>query len=408
MGLSPQGKNKMARVINGMLVSDCPPIPVYIEGTQNGISRIIHETLCDSQGTRFTRVYIVDSDGTGIERFFDVLSDGTSFSPVGDVGDCDCERNQIAETCYQSNETVCQFDDLDRVIWQDAQSWDSSNPDQDQIESALSGGDPVTTENTQQTGIQSTISIVDATGLDRVEVGSDFLRAVILPSGTIAIRHDVDSPSCLKVSTRIHNPTEIASDGVITAVHNTSDPAIQGGAPVITGNGTGNVSIDSPTDDSRVLLTIENATYVQYTVDNDWIDESVFNFGTYIGSPVNSGGTYKAIWYDCGDPTIFNVNDPSDRPQKIDPSWSEIECCKPMIASYKGDQIPAIVPQYNIFSVYKPQCCTVTVTTSAGEIIIPDSVVAFTAEKFDCPLSEFSVSGDCLSNVTVFLQNTGV
>lgn len=66
--------------------------------------------------------------------------------------------------------------------------------------------------------------------------------------------------------------------------------------------------------------------------------------------------------------------------------------CDPQVWSGTADNIAGIIPATS-FLIYKPECCSVTLTTSVGTITIPPGPTAYSSSVFDCPIT--------ITNVTV-------
>lgn len=89
--------------------------------------------------------------------------------------------------------------------------------------------------------------------------------------------------------------------------------------------------------------------------------------------------------------------------------------CKPAsnlyMAYFEGEAAPVVEP-FNTFSVIKPPCCVITVTTDAGTITIPQGMESYCPAKFDCALTSIEIAiieGDCtIDDVKLYVQHTGV
>ena len=88
----------------------------------------------------------------------------------------------------------------------------------------------------------------------------------------------------------------------------------------------------------------------------------------------------------------------------------------PMMVSFAADNFPAVIPEFNAFSITKNKCCTLDVETNAGTFTLGQGIGEFCPEKFDCTLDSFSIQNvipgsgmteaECLSSTTIFLQRT--
>jgi hypothetical protein len=245
----------------------------------------------------------------------------------------DCPICTVAETCYFASGvgSICEGE-LDRVLWNNSLNWDSGNPSESTIETALSNGNtPVTVENTQLLGIQTILQSTGA-GIVGIEygVGAESFQMTISPGGTGALQYSFDRTVCIRVSTRVDRPLSltITGDGPIHAYHSTSDPATQGPVPVITGDNTTSVLVTSPTpgQGSRILFEMQGTTFTVSLTNSSGNEQYTF-FGLYLGLPTGSGSaTYRVFTQSDGSQTIINVDDDTDRPAAIDPSWTLIPC----------------------------------------------------------------------------------
>ena len=87
---------------------------------------------------------------------------------------------------------------------------------------------------------------------------------------------------------------------------------------------------------------------------------------------------------------------------------SQQDCCRPYVASFTADAIPTIEP-FNSISIIKEKCCEVQVTLrlngdDVGIVDLPNCVKEWCPDTFQCCLDEILITGDCLDEVTVFLQ----
>lgn len=89
-----------------------------------------------------------------------------------------------------------------------------------------------------------------------------------------------------------------------------------------------------------------------------------------------------------------------------DPVWTQV-CppldCVPYLASSIGDPAPFFEP-FDTFSVVKPRCCEIVISTSAGSVVIPEGVESFTSPSFPCTISDLSVEGDCVDEVYIVVS----
>lgn len=149
---------------------------------------------------------------------------------------------------------------LQRVRWNDSALWDSTNPIWTAgLESLLESGTAIAFANIQNVGAGATFQATNVSGLLDLAYrdNAEAIRTQLAPNGgRSTVRWAFDRPVCYEVSTMIDSgiPLTITSDQPITVTHNTSDPAIAGVAPTITGNGTTAVTVTSASD-SRVLIS---------------------------------------------------------------------------------------------------------------------------------------------------------
>jgi hypothetical protein len=82
-----------------------------------------------------------------------------------------------------------------------------------------------------------------------------------------------------------------------------------------------------------------------------------------------------------------------------------VEVCDPAVESFLGNN--ATLALFNEFSVFVPSCCELTITTSAGEIVLPAQQAPFMfCQKFECFISDYVLSGDCVDEVRTILTKT--
>ena len=93
----------------------------------------------------------------------------------------------------------------------------------------------------------------------------------------------------------------------------------------------------------------------------------------------------------------------------------DVPVCPSYIADAVGEAAPAFDP-FNVFTVKKPSCCAIKVTTSAGSFTMMKDEVLMQSEPFECLLSSISfevlddgtVDGTCAEKVHIIVQNTGI
>jgi hypothetical protein len=289
--------------------------------------------LCDQTPTgivQFARHYLYGSYGN-ISGARDTALDGvTPYIPVGTVGVCNPQ--QTGTECFLASGAGadCDTATLDRVLWSDAPSWQAGNPSIAQINAALVPTGSIAVENTQQTGIQTTLEVTASTGLNEIlySGAAESMQLRIAGGGNATLNHTFDRAVCARMSTGVFAglPQVWTSDQPITVEHNTSDPSIQGSAPIIVGNGTTSVTVTS-NDFSRVIISTSNATNLQLQLTNNQVGETISPFGLLLGVPTGGNtATYRVVTYADGTQAITNVDDPNDTPAAVDPSWTRIPC----------------------------------------------------------------------------------
>ncbi len=107
--------------------------------------------------------------------------------------------------------------------------------------------------------------------------------------------------------------------------------------------------------------------------------------------------TTVEFWY-LPDGTVSNTT----------PAGTLISCsdtCEPATESFTGDG--ATLTEFHQYTLFIPRCCTVTITTSAGTIVLPPQDVSWVFDqKFDCLVSGYSISADCVDEITTILTKT--
>ena len=82
----------------------------------------------------------------------------------------------------------------------------------------------------------------------------------------------------------------------------------------------------------------------------------------------------------------------------------------PLLVSYFGDVLPVDLEGelFNTFSIVKPDCCELIVTTNVGTFTMTAAMTGFSPCDFPCAIIEsIELSGDCdLSQVNIILQRT--
>lgn len=82
-----------------------------------------------------------------------------------------------------------------------------------------------------------------------------------------------------------------------------------------------------------------------------------------------------------------------------------IEPCNPLVESFQGNN--PTLSEFNNITAIVPSCCEVTITTSAGTITIPAQNSRFTFnQSYDCLVSNYMLSGDCIDDITTILQKS--
>lgn len=79
--------------------------------------------------------------------------------------------------------------------------------------------------------------------------------------------------------------------------------------------------------------------------------------------------------------------------------------CDPKVETFQGSN--ATLTQFNEICVMIPKCCEIAITTNAGIIVIPAQPGSYSFnKKFDCFLTSYSISGDCVDKVTTILTKS--
>ena len=81
-----------------------------------------------------------------------------------------------------------------------------------------------------------------------------------------------------------------------------------------------------------------------------------------------------------------------------------IEECVPYTADSYGVASPSFEP-FRSFTIIKPECCDLVVTTSAGTITLRKGETNFTSSVFACDLTSISISGDCVDKTHIIVQS---
>lgn len=92
-------------------------------------------------------------------------------------------------------------------------------------------------------------------------------------------------------------------------------------------------------------------------------------------------------------------------PNTLDPTCAQCNniTCQAMQESFTGDN--ATLALFNSIMMIIPKCCEITLTTSAGTIVLPAQQENWVYSYcFECPVSDFSIEGDCVDDVHVILS----
>lgn len=305
--------------------------PAIVECPKANDTEIL--VLCDDNGT-FIRRILYDGNGEPLAVDDFDLDGITPYVTVGTVKNC-AAANVLLERCYEYDDAVvvseCTEDTQPRVLWENSGAWDGTNPTWPSVEATLLADTPVAFQNTQNSGIETTLTLTGATGISP-DVGATSLLMTVPDGTSSSLKFDFDVKTCAVYSIRVYAnvPTTVTSDAPVHAFHNTSNPLIQGDPPVIVGNDTTSVTITSPTN-SRVIIEVPGSTTVTIGVNNNSGAQNDQFIGMHIGQTTTSGGggnvtTYKVIDYTDGTQIIVNTEDPTDRPAAIDPAWTLIQC----------------------------------------------------------------------------------
>ncbi len=121
-------------------------------------------------------------------------------------------------------------------------------------------------------------------------------------------------------------------------------------------------------------------------------------------------GDYRIEWpeVDCcasDDMPQFEFFDIGNDIENTD-SDSYIQSFCGKVAPDNGVYTPKIPKPVNIFGISKPECCELTVITSAGTIVIPANTTNYSAEfNQNVDLRPITLAGNCISQATLFVQH---
>lgn len=92
----------------------------------------------------------------------------------------------------------------------------------------------------------------------------------------------------------------------------------------------------------------------------------------------------------------------------VDPGVSEcVEECEPSVSEAFGDNFVSLNEAHN-FSITKPACCEVLITTSVGSIRLIEGVTSYSTSEFKCTITIDNVeviSGDCNTSDVHIISN---
>ena len=108
--------------------------------------------------------------------------------------------------------------------------------------------------------------------------------------------------------------------------------------------------------------------------------------------------TYFFTFDNDGNPTEHILSDWSDSGIKCKPD------CVPYIGDSYGEASPTFSP-FTSFTIIKPACCDLIVTTSAGTFTLRKGETNFTSSIFACELTSISIAGDCVDKTHIIVQS---
>jgi hypothetical protein len=109
------------------------------------------------------------------------------------------------------------------------------------------------------------------------------------------------------------------------------------------------------------------------------------------------------LWLDDTDTVV-----PTPDPLLINNSnCNTVETCLPSISEAYGNDLSTLLPSHN-FSIQKPDCCVVKVTTNVGVFSVQKGVGFYNTSDFKCPISITGVeilSGSCTLDKVYIIGN---
>lgn len=109
------------------------------------------------------------------------------------------------------------------------------------------------------------------------------------------------------------------------------------------------------------------------------------------------------FWLDETDTVV-----PTPDPLLINNSnCNTVETCLPSISEAYGNDLSTLLPSHN-FSIQKPDCCVVKVTTNVGVFSVQKGVGFYNTSDFKCPISITEVeilSGSCTLDKVYIIGN---
>jgi hypothetical protein len=113
--------------------------------------------------------------------------------------------------------------------------------------------------------------------------------------------------------------------------------------------------------------------------------------------------TVTVLWLDETDTVV-----PTPDPLLINNSnCNTVETCLPSISEAYGNDLSTLLPSHN-FSIQKPDCCVVKVTTNVGVFSVQKGVGFYNTSDFKCPISITGVeilSGSCTLDKVYIIGN---
>jgi hypothetical protein len=120
----------------------------------------------------------------------------------------------------------------------------------------------------------------------------------------------------------------------------------------------------------------------------------IFVFDTNLNIPV----IISILWLDSNNNIVFPPDPLLVNNEKCNPT------CLPLISDCFGNDLSTLQPSHN-FSIQKPNCCKIKITTTIGSFMLSKEINQYTTSDFGCLINITSVdilSGNCnLSDIYI-------